>query len=106
MKHPTISAFFVAAFLAVMALSGPKEANATAYFALWQVVDMTNNSSYGSDAGIWDYDVAAWHNYTDVYYSDYWMDYALDYNIWYGFFIYDYDTSRWEEAFWIWDENW
>lgn len=78
-------------------------AEATAYFAAYQSVDVTASGRSGLYG--WEYadaiHPAAYLGWLDNPAGNYSGSFALDFNRWYGFFVYDYNTSKWEEAFYV-----
>ncbi|OPZ04798.1 MAG: hypothetical protein BWZ10_03124 [candidate division BRC1 bacterium ADurb.BinA364] len=108
MSRPTVKKGLAAAIAAVAILAAvfaftPEKAEAKAYFD-WQ------QTWYATSTGWfffcqWDYDYMQYY-YSDLLFRRGGYRWYLDYFSWYGFLVYDYDTGKWDEIVYTYDENW
>ncbi|MFC1452652.1 hypothetical protein ACFLSJ_04825 [Verrucomicrobiota bacterium] len=77
--------------------------NATAFFSLDQ--NWRFYSSSWSFSGMYNFNSNRYLTSGDNY-GNYELWWELPYGAWYGFYIYDYSTGTWEEAVYLYDENW
>ena len=97
------------AALLVVALAAPamRSADAAAQFAAAQSIEVTANGNSGVYIYNYTTEVLTWVD-GPVSGGTYDVSYTLPTEQWLGFFVYDYETTRWEEAFYIYDDevNW
>lgn len=93
----------VALVVAILGSVAVQDAEALSYFNYNQQTGCTSTGWFF--VGAWNFNTGTWSSTQNMRYSGT-VHWVMPYGAWFGMYIYDFSTAKWDEAFWLYNQNW